>query len=133
MADLFVLALLGHLIGDYLLQSTWMAVTKSAQSLKGVLACTLHVTLYTVAVCVMLGMTRPLIWALIFIPHWVIDHWSLGEVWSQIIGGRTVKKIKGLRGENREFAIAFYAPVYIAVDNTWHFLCLWATIKFFIL
>lgn len=134
MADLFILAFLGHLIGDYLLQSTWMAYTKSEKSLKGMWACTVHVAIYTIAVCLMLQVSNPLVWAIVFIPHWIIDHWSLGEVWSHIIQGRTVEKTMSFEpGVKREFAFAFYAPVYIAVDNTWHILCLWATIKYFIL
>ena len=35
MAELFVLAFLGHLIGDYLFQSTWMAVGKSRKDWEG--------------------------------------------------------------------------------------------------
>lgn len=131
MADLFIVALLGHLIGDYLLQSTWMAITKSQLGWKGVWACTIHVTLYTAAVCVMLQTPDPLVWLAVFVPHWIIDHWSLGEEWSKLIGGRTKEKTMAVTpGPAREFGFAFYAPVYIAVDNTWHLLCLWATIKF---
>jgi hypothetical protein len=130
--SLLALAILGHLIGDYLLQSTWMAVTKAKKDLAGVIACTIHVTLYTFAVCLMLQVGNPMIWAVIFIPHWIIDHWSLGEEWSRMIGGRTKDKLMFTKGVEREFGFAFYSPVYIAVDNTLHFVCLWATIRFLV-
>ena len=131
LSDLFVLAFLGHLIGDYLTQSTWMAITKSEKSLMGWVACTVHVSIYTISVCIMLETYNPIIWTFIFVPHWIIDHWSLGEVWSSFIGGRTTEKTVAVEpGVHREFAFAFYAPVYIAVDNTWHLLCLYATIQY---
>lgn len=134
MADLFILALLGHLIGDYLLQSTWMALNKSGRSLRGILICTMHVSLYTLAVCGMMQSASPLVWLAVFVPHLIVDHWSLGELWSRMIRGRTMDKTMATpRGVGREFAFAFYAPVYIAVDNTIHLLCLWATIEFLIL
>lgn len=134
MAELFILAFLGHLIGDYLLQPNWMAIGKSKKDWRGFWVCTAHVTLYTTAVCAMMQVGNPFIWVLVFVPHWVIDHWSLGEAWSKFIGGRTAQKTMMTPvGVEREFAFAFYAPVYIAVDNTWHFVCLWATIKYFIL
>jgi hypothetical protein len=145
-AELFVLAFLGHLIGDYLLQPTWMAIGKSKKGRNGVRVCAIHVFLYTFAVMGMLLTSDRLSFSwersdgsglilalLIAIPHFIIDHWSLGEKWSKLIGGRTVEKTLASTGVEREFAFAFYAPVYIAVDNTWHFLCLWATIQYFIL
>lgn len=133
MAELFILALLGHIIGDYLLQPTWMALKKSKKGVDGIFACTVHIIVYTLAVCSMMGTTDVLVWLAVGMPHWIIDHWSLGEKWLELIGGRTQEKTMATAGVEREFAFAFYAPVYIAVDNGWHFLCLWATIKFLML
>jgi hypothetical protein len=128
---ILTLAILGHMIGDYLLQSTWMAITKSKKGFEGIIACTVHVVLYTVAVSFMIQTKDPTVWALIFVPHWIIDHWSLGELWLKMIGGRTKSKLLLASGLEREFGFAFYAPVYIAVDNTLHFVCLWAMIWFY--
>ncbi|MBI2057928.1 MAG: DUF3307 domain-containing protein, partial [Candidatus Yanofskybacteria bacterium] len=36
MAELFILALLGHLIGDYLFQTKYMALNKSAKGWLGI-------------------------------------------------------------------------------------------------
>ncbi len=144
MAELFILAFLGHLIGEYLLQPTWMAIGKSKKGVEGVGICTVHVTFYSTAVMVMLLASDRvylsadadgkgvILLLLIAIPHFIIDHWQLGEKWSKLIGGRTVEKtLVAKPGVEREFAFAFYAPVYIAVDNTWHLLCLLAAIKYF--
>jgi len=43
--------LLGHLVGDYLLQNNWMALGKSKYNGMGWLTCTVHCVLYTLAVC----------------------------------------------------------------------------------
>lgn len=133
MAELFTLALLGHLVGDYLLQSQWMAFTKSQKGLRGFVACTIHVFLYTLAVSLFLQTKDPLVWILIFIPHWIIDRWSLGEYWLRLIRGRTYKEILSLSdGLSRDFKIAFYAPVYMVVDNTFHMLSLWLVIVLYL-
>jgi hypothetical protein len=48
--NLFVLAILGHFVGDYLFQNQWMATEKSFPGERGHWACSVHVFLYTVAV-----------------------------------------------------------------------------------
>lgn len=126
MADLFILALLGHIVGDYLLQPYKMAMKKSSSNW----VCLVHVTIYTTAVCTMMSTHDPVVIMSIFIPHFVIDRWSLGEKWLKMIGGRTIKEATKKTGVEREFAIAFYAPVYIIVDNGLHLLCIAGTIKF---
>jgi hypothetical protein len=121
-AALFIPAFLGHLIGDYLLQPRWMALTKWLPGMKGAMACTLHAAVYGIAVCAMLRTANPLIWLAVAAPHWIIDRWSLGYAWLRFIRGRTI--------ETAESTIdtAFLALVYAVVDNTFHLLCLWGTI-----
>ncbi|HVT58578.1 MAG TPA: DUF3307 domain-containing protein [Thermoanaerobaculia bacterium] len=130
MADLFVLALLGHLAGDYLLQTKRMALGKSRPGWSGALLCTAHVLIYTAAVCVMLSWTRPMAWLLVFAPHWVIDRWSLAGAWLKLIRGRTFESAYLSKEPYREFDIAFTSLVYTAVDNTFHLFCLWLVILF---
>jgi hypothetical protein len=129
MADLFVLALLGHLVGDYLLQTKQMALTKSAPGWAGIRTCTLHVVLYTIAVCAFWWTISPLVIALVFLPHWIIDRWSLGATWLKLIGGRTFEAAYASTDKYREFDIAFTSLVYAVVDNTMHLICLWLVIK----
>lgn len=122
MERLFILALLGHLIGDYLLQSKWMALTKSANGFDGIKACTVHVAVYTAAVCAMCWTLSPLFALAVFVPHWVIDRWSLASPWLKMIGGRTFE------GAKDDWDKAFTAIVYTVTDNTMHLLCLWAAL-----
>lgn len=133
MADLFVLALLGHLVGDYLLQSKHMALHKSAPGWPGIMTCTFHVALYTIAVCAFWWTINPLVVALVFIPHFVIDRWSLASLWLKLIRGRTFEAAFSSRDTYREFDIAFTSIVYTVTDNTMHLLCLWLVIMFVVL
>lgn len=69
--------LLAHLIGDYCLQSHWMATTKTSKSS----AALIHAVLYTVP---FLLITRtPVVLAVICSTHFVIDRWRLARyvVW----------------------------------------------------
>jgi hypothetical protein len=133
MADLFVLAFLGHLVGDYLLQTKRMALGKSAHGWSGLGLCTLHVVLYTMAVCAFWWTVDPLVVALVFAPHWIIDRWSLGGVWLKVIRGRTFEAAYASTDKYREFDVAFTSLVYAVVDNTMHLICLWLVIKFVLL
>ena len=130
MADLFVLALLGHLVGDYLLQTKHMALHKSTSGWTGVLTCTFHVAVYTAAMCVFWWTINPLIIALVSVPHWIIDRWSLASPWLKLIRGRTFEAAFNSTDKYREFDIAFTSIVYTVTDNTIHLICLWLVIKF---
>ena len=130
MAELFIAALLGHLVGDYLLQSKYMALNKSAPGMTGLITCTAHVALYTAAVCTFWWTINPLLIALVFVPHWIIDRWSLASPWLKMIRGRTFEAAFGSKDTYREFDIAFTSIVYTVTDNTMHLICLWLVIKF---
>lgn len=107
--------LVGHLVGDFLLQNDWMASRKKAETWP----CVVHVVLYTFAVCVCAGwVTDPLAWALVGIPHFAIDR-------SQFV--RWYMRV------NRQHAFAQppMAPwSVIAVDNAMHALCLLVAWRF---
>ncbi len=118
--------LLGHLVGDYLLQSRWMARTKSAHGWPGILASVLHAAIYTASVCLLLWRIDPVIFLAVGVPHWLIDRYSLADHWLRLIRGRTPESALALTEPHRSFAIAFYAFVYAVTDNTLHLLCLWA-------
>lgn len=121
------LALFGHRLGDFMFQSKTMALCKSRHSRPdwgGFAWCTLHVFIYTICICACWLTWRPIIFAAVFIPHWIIDRYSLGEGWLILIRGRTYKQAE------RDGAIggAFYALVYQKVDETLHYICLAAVI-----
>jgi hypothetical protein len=129
MAELFVLALIGHLIGDYLLQTKLMALHKADKGFPGTILCTTHVLLYTAAVGLCLGNFHPDLMLAIFIPHWVIDRNSLASHWLKIIKGRTFESVNNSTGLARDFDVAFTAIVYTVTDNTFHLICLWVAIR----
>ena len=132
MSEIIIFAFLGHLIGDYLLQSKAMALNKFEKGRYGALLCTLHVFLYTLAVCAMVAMIHPLsAWfaIVVFIPHWLIDRYSFASWWLKLIKGRTFDAVfPDIMNQKEVFGAAFAAIVYTVTDNTFHALCLVATI-----
>lgn len=109
-----------HAIGDYVLQSDWMATEKTKQSL----AAAAHASAYTVPF--LLLTTTPWALAVILGTHFVIDRWRLA---------RYVVWIKNWLGPNKPWAecIATGYPadrpawltvwLLIIADNTMHVLC----------
>lgn len=122
--------LIGHCIGDYLLQNKWMAVNKSASSFK----CLVHSLLYTSAVFICTyPFCNSLYWfVLIFLSHYPIDRYSLADKWLDLINGRSLKDfiVNGKSNIPEEFDKenyhvlrgGFTSVVYCMVDNTFHFI-----------
>jgi Protein of unknown function (DUF3307) len=141
MINLFVNMMLGHFVGDYLLQNQWMAVGKSHPGKRGHIACTVHVTLYTLAVSLFSGIWSLPFLAVVFVPHWIIDRWSLATYLLKWKNGYTMKQVWEKAPlcaapapdqlEQNVWKVAFAAPVYIANDNTLHFICLWLAARLF--
>ena len=82
-ADLVLRMLFGHLLGDYLLQSSTMALNKK----KSVKWASIHCFVWTLAVCVLImpelfklplwstgGMSVALAFFLIWLSHFVLDY-----------------------------------------------------------
>lgn len=113
---------LGHLVGDFMLQPKSMAIKKSTNSW----ICTLHVVIYTATVCAFCRSLDPLFWLGVAVPHWIIDRFSLANVWAKLMKGRTFQDAWLSNDQFREFDIAFTAIVYTVVDATMHLLCLYA-------
>jgi hypothetical protein len=131
--DFFPALLMGHLTGDFLLQSKWMALNKSGSSFK----CAVHCLIYTLAVS---ATTYPIIrgweWSLfIFVSHFPIDRWSLADKWLDLINGRSLPDFikngkssipKELDFENyHALRAGFTAVVYTVADNTMHLLIMY--------
>jgi hypothetical protein len=129
---LFILALLGHLAGDFLIQPKSMALGKSNKGWEGFHHCTVHVILYTAVVFAWLYHPMTLresiiVIASIAIPHWIIDRYSLASLWLRMIRGRTFEGVNTWQSRGmkfREWDIAFTAIVYTVTDMTLHLLCL---------
>lgn len=133
----------GHLVGDYLLQNKWMAMNKSASTLK----CLIHCMIYTIVVGLFTYSITGfnLYWILIiFLSHFPIDRWSLADKWLMLINGRSLKDFleNGYKNipetgfdEKKNYHVlrgGFSALVYTVVDNTMHLLLMYYGYKFFI-
>ena len=104
-----------HLVGDYILQSHWMATEKTRRNI----AAALHVSAYMLPFLLL----RPSPLALAFIAgsHFVIDRWRLARfvVWAK----------NGMRGPVTATGYPEDIPAWlsvwllIAADNTMHILC----------
>jgi hypothetical protein len=148
--SIFVWAMLGHFVGDYLLQNQWMATQKTWHKgrcwFDGMWPCTIHVTLYTMAVYgFMVGFTLApgniyyvnnwLLWLVIFVPHWLIDRFGVAAWFMQLKNGYSPWSVfkpdyDPYGGYNMQLPLpqlvekGFTPSVYIMNDNTMHFVCL---------
>lgn len=107
--------ILAHLVGDYLIQSHWMATEKTKRSI----AAAVHALSYTLP---FLFLTlSPVALTFIVGPHFVIDRWRLARfvVWAK----------NGMCGEITATGYPVDTPPWLAVwlliiaDNTLHLIC----------
>jgi Protein of unknown function (DUF3307) len=129
MLTFFENLLIGHLIGDYILQNNWMAYRKGTKYLP----CFVHCIIYTACVC---SVTTYNPWwiLVVFISHFPIDKYSLADKWLKTIHGRSLEvflekghkdvpfKIEELKNNYIMLRGGFTSGVYIIVDNTFHFI-----------
>ena len=140
MTDFFATLVLGHLIGDYLLQNKWMAMNKSGSTWK----CAVHCLIYTAAVTLTTWPTiHNVFWSLlIFASHFPVDRWSLADKWLDLINGRSLRDFiingkkdipPGVDFENyHALRAGFTALVYAAADNTIHLVTMYYGYKILI-
>ena len=98
--------ILGHLIGDYIVQNDWMAANKTSRSWP----CTVHCLLYTLACAATCFWFLPW-WAypVIFAAHWPVDRFRLAGRWMRNVSGQ------------HAFATGPMSPwSIVVVDNTLH-------------
>ena len=133
--------LLGHLVGDYLLQNQWMAMNKSKNTLQGWIAATVHCILYTLAVCLFMWNFDWYWMLIVFLSHFPIDKFMLAEKYLHFIKGKDLKdyvkkdqyynnlKYQSLpkRELNRYDMLegGFSSVVYTVTDNTIHLTLMW--------
>lgn len=100
--------LVGHLIGDYLLQNDWMAQNKKQRTFP----CFVHCSAYTAAIALL---TLWPWWALaiVFVAHFIQDRTQVIRWWMNTIG-------------QEKFADPPLGPwSIIVVDNVWHIVVLY--------
>lgn len=107
--------IVAHLVGDYIIQSHWMATEKTKRSL----AAAIHAVTY--AIPFLLITLNPWALAIIIGTHFIIDRWRLARfvVWAK----------NGCRGPVTATGYPDDVPAWLAVwlfifaDNTLHLIC----------
>lgn len=141
--------LLGHLLGDYLLQNEWMAMNKSKNTWVGWTAAILHCMLYTWAVCLFMWNFQLIWFVAVFCSHFFIDKFSLAEKYMHYLKGKGMKdyvkkdqeydmETTGLKPISKEMIDrnrklnrydmlegGFTSIVYTATDNSLHLILMW--------
>lgn len=114
------LLIIGHIIGDFFLQLKIMSDNKDKMNLNGIWWCSLHVFIYTTTFCLISGnITDIYIFLGIFIPHWIIDKFSLAKHWMYITG--MLKRATDADPLQK----AFGAIIYVVIDQTLHFISIY--------
>lgn len=125
-ADFLFRLILGHCFGDFVFQNNWMALNKERKFLPVFF----HCLIYTVCVCGFCMIVNPVIWALVFLSHFVLDGTKAIDVWLDIIYGRSYYATECLcEREEVEFKKYYHransALVHCAADNTIHLFLLY--------
>ena len=117
--------LLGHLVGDYLLQNDWMALNKGQKSFFGWWTCFIHCMVYSLTVCAFTEMSFDWFF-IVFNSHFWIDHFSIADKWSKIkgnqgLGDYMASKASWVGWARTDYVTAsFKSIVYVVQDNTMH-------------
>lgn len=112
-----------HLVGDYILQSDWMATQKT----KSPWPCAAHALCYTIPFAFVMPTWQPLLF--VAATHFIIDHWRLARYvcWGKnILGPKSFmytwegNEATGFRPETPSFMAVW---LMIITDNAMHMLC----------
>jgi len=111
-------AIVGHLVGDYLMQNDWMALNKKKPGPWGALPCVVHCWLWTLCVLVFSGILFTMAdWrvnSILFLSHYIQDRTNAVRDWMGLIG-------------QEQFATGPCSPwSIIVVDNVWHIVTIFA-------
>lgn len=108
--DTLTLAIIGHLVGDYLLQNDWMALNKK----KRTLPCAVHCALWAISVCAFAGWWSWWVAPLLFAAHFAQDRSGVVLWWMTKVNRQS------------QFVSGPCAPwSIIVVDNVWHIVTLY--------
>lgn len=127
-ADLFVYLLIGHCIGDYLLQTNKMAVNKIVPGIIGVYWCTLHCVVYTLSIMFLINVYTVPVFLFIFLSHYPIDRWSFANYILKLKGNVLWKDVPSITLDNENIRPSLAAhsfALYLITDNFIHLLIMW--------
>jgi len=132
MNNILFAMIMGHFVGDYLFQPLWMAKRKTEKSNTGAFICEFHALIYTVTVCLSMfqAWNVPFLYFVFvcFVSHYLIDRYSIGNLWLKLIKGRFINKNtmnQSITWKRQTYDVAFSSIVYVVVDNTLHILIMW--------
>jgi hypothetical protein len=121
--------IMAHVVGDFFLQSDWMAVNKKRE----ILPCLAHVLTYALPFLFLTTSVTAL--TFIIVTHFIIDHWGIMRyfIWAKnkIMGGTDSWKECSLTGYSKDRPVWLAMWLYIIVDNATHILlngfAIWVT------
>lgn len=118
--DSLTSAIVGHLVGDYIIQTDWMALNKKRPGIYGTFACTVHCVLWTWSVMLFSGCWSIPLASVLFSTHLVQDGTPLVRYWMRFIG-------------QEQFATGALSPwSIVVVDNVLHIVTLWLLWSFWL-
>jgi hypothetical protein len=121
--------LLGHLVGDYLLQNDWMAMNKSKNTWIGWFAALAHCIIYTATVCAFMQNFDSLWIVAVFLSHFFIDKFAFGWWYLKHIKNMDTHKyfdyLKDSSSKAEAIQAGFMSVIYTVTDNTMHLVLMW--------
>ena len=123
MENILASVIFGHLFGDFFFQSRMMADNKHHSGWRGSIWCSVHVLVYTFFVAVFVGNFSLIFLLGVYIPHWIIDRWSLAFHWMKLINR------DGLINSFNPQEVSFGVVIYVVIDQTIHLGCLYILIN----
>jgi hypothetical protein len=118
--------ILGHLVGDYLLQNQWMATNKKKDTVEGFFACLIHCTIWSLSVMFFGDIPFTFnTFTLVLFSHWILDWTYLASTYMWVVNIFNWRHVKNARLKMTDAKILQYA----IVDNTLHLVILWGMIK----
>jgi len=132
MNETLTLAIIGHLVGDYLLQNDWMALNKKRHSTP----CAIHCALWTLSVGFFSGwffyqnLHGALIGLILFVTHFIQDRTTIVTWWMSKIGQYRFMQPDDFDLTDMRVIPGLGPWSIIVVDNVWHIVTLWAVWRF---
>ncbi len=106
--------LIFHLIGDYITQNKWMAEKKVLFTEEGFRAASVHALIYSIPFIFLCD--TDIAYLTILLTHFLIDKFRLAKYWLNLV--------------NWDFKATFPFWLIIIVDNTFHLLINYLSIKY---
>lgn len=143
------LMLLGHCIGDFALQPQKLALNKKASGYRGLSLCMVHCFIYTCTIIATMCLStdfRDMLFSLeshllqrffiiMYLTHHMIDRTTFIDKYMRLMKIRSwntdIDLEDGTITPKECITISFGTIVYIVIDNTFHLILMYLTLKFF--